>query len=73
MDINTIEGAYQVNQFGRYVFNNERIVQEKAYGYLAYKDELKSIGQSRKTVVFSDEIWEVGIVTPIIISTGVKK
>jgi hypothetical protein len=72
VEIDTIEGAYRVNQFGRYIFNSQHIAQKAAYGYLGYKDELKTVKQPYKTVVFSDEIWEVGVIAPSTTSTEVK-
>jgi 4-amino-4-deoxy-L-arabinose transferase-like glycosyltransferase len=62
--VDTLEGAYQVNQFGRFVFNSQRLTQETAYGYLLYKDELKAADQPRRNVVFSDDTWEVGTMFP---------
>ncbi|RYY19571.1 MAG: hypothetical protein EOO36_05495 [Cytophagaceae bacterium] len=62
--IDTVEGAYQVNRFGRFVFHDKYLAPGKAYGYLAYKDELKAADQSRRNVLFSDEMWEVGTMQP---------
>jgi hypothetical protein len=59
------EGAYQVNQFGRFIFNRQRVALGTSYGYLTYKDELKTVAQARKTVLFSDGTWEVGTVRPL--------
>ena len=62
--IDTVEGAYQVKRFGRFVFHDRYLTPGKAYGYLAYKDELKAADQSRRNVLFSDEMWEVGTMQP---------
>jgi 4-amino-4-deoxy-L-arabinose transferase-like glycosyltransferase len=63
--IDSLEGAYQVNRFGRYIFNNQYLAQEAAYGYLLYKDELQAADQTRRKVLFSNETWEVGIMLPL--------
>jgi hypothetical protein len=64
VSIDTTEGAYQVNQFGRYVFSRQRVATGKPYGYLLYKGEPVPVGPGRKTILFSDETWEVGTVLP---------
>ncbi len=53
-------GAYKVNHFGKYVFYEEYLDKKKGYAYLSRRDEFHGNENQQKTVVFTNEDWEVG-------------
>ena len=60
--VEVVKGDYQVNKFGRYVFNDQYLTPGHAYGYLTRLDELKDDAQHHKIVTYHDDQWEVGTV-----------
>jgi hypothetical protein len=56
--VETVNGAYQVNKFG---FNDRYLLQGVPYAYLARRGELRPSSQQHKVVSYSDEFWEVGM------------
>ena len=63
MDI--VDGVYTVRKLGRYVFDDQYLEPGKPYVYLARKDEMKDDAQHHKTIVYSNELWEVGTIQPL--------
>jgi hypothetical protein len=53
-------GSYKVNRFGEYVFYEEYLDKKKGYAYLSRRDEFQENGNQHKTVIFTNEDWEVG-------------
>ncbi|MGI4869723.1 MAG: hypothetical protein ACRYFX_00945 [Janthinobacterium lividum] len=58
------DGVYQIRSFGRYVFAAADVVPGQPYGYLAGHDELPDTAACPRQVVFRNERWEVGVITP---------
>ncbi|RZK15810.1 MAG: hypothetical protein EOO56_22010 [Hymenobacter sp.] len=58
--VEVVKGDYQVNKFGRYVFNDQYLRPGRPYGYLTRLGELKDDARHHKTVVYHDDQWEVG-------------
>jgi 4-amino-4-deoxy-L-arabinose transferase-like glycosyltransferase len=56
-----VDGSYQVTKFNRYIFNPDSLKSKVPYGYLTRKEELREDSQHCKTVTYSDEYWEVGM------------
>jgi hypothetical protein len=56
-----VNGAYQVDKFGRYVFNDRYLLPGVPYAYLVRRGELRPGSQQHKVVSYSDEFWEVGM------------
>lgn len=65
VQVEVVDGAYKVHKFGRYVFDEQYLVPNRPYAYLARKDEVKEDAQHHKQVLFSNESWEVGTVQPL--------
>jgi len=61
VNVEVVNGVYKVNQFGRYVFYEEYLVKQKRYGYLSRKNAFPNSQEHPKTVLFTNEYWEVGI------------
>jgi hypothetical protein len=59
--VEIVDGVYLVNKFGRYVFNDHYLLARQPYAYLARRGELREDQCHRKTVSYSDEFWEVGV------------
>ena len=59
--VEIVNGAYQVNKFGRYVFDDRYLLPGVPYAYLARRGELLPSSQQHKVVSYSDEFWEVGM------------
>ena len=58
--IDAAQGAYQVRQFGCYVFDSQYLKKGVRCGYLTRASELKGTPKNHKTLIFSDGTWEVG-------------
>ncbi|KAA9345520.1 hypothetical protein F0P94_00060 [Adhaeribacter soli] len=56
------DGVYKVNRFGKYIFYDEFLKPGKEYGYLSRKDEYQANENRTKEIIFSNELWEVGII-----------
>jgi hypothetical protein len=61
VQLRVADGTYQVSKFNRYIFNADSLKTGASYGYLVRKEELKEDAQHHKTVTYSDEFWEVGV------------
>lgn len=59
--VEIVNGAYQVNKFDRYVFNDRYLLPGVPYAYLVRRGELRPGSQQHKVVSYSDEFWEVGM------------
>jgi 4-amino-4-deoxy-L-arabinose transferase-like glycosyltransferase len=59
--VEVINGVYQVNKFNRYVFNDQYLQPGKPYAYLARRGEVSGDKSYYKTVSYSDDFWEVGV------------
>jgi hypothetical protein len=59
--VEIVNGAYQVNKFGRYVFDDRYLLPGVPYAYLARRGELRPSSQQHNVVSYSDEFWEVGM------------
>ena len=62
VQLEIVDGAYQVNKFNRYVFNDRYLTPGQPYAYLARLGEVREDRDHHKTVSYSDEFWEVGMV-----------
>lgn len=56
----TPEGIYQVNRFGKYVFQNSYLTPGQPVGYLVRQGQFADTNPARQIVFFNDA-WEVGI------------
>lgn len=56
-------GKYKVNYFDKYVFNDEYLTPNQDYGYLSYKDEFPDTERRHRKILFTNEFWEVGIMS----------
>ena len=61
VQVEVVNGVYKVNQFGRYVFYEEYLTKQTPYGYLSLKNKFLNSNEHPKTVLFTNEYWEVGI------------
>ncbi|MBJ6144799.1 glycosyltransferase family 39 protein [Hymenobacter sp. BT559] len=59
--VEVVEGAYQVNKFDRYVFDDRYLLPGVPYAYLARRGEVQPSRQQHKVLSYSDELWEVGM------------
>ncbi|MCR5889742.1 hypothetical protein LRS06_18595 [Hymenobacter sp. J193] len=55
-------GTYKVYSFGKYLFYDDGLNHNQAFGYLSRKNEYQPGPKGRKEVLYSDEFWEVGII-----------
>jgi hypothetical protein len=60
VQLEIVNGSYQVNKFNRYVFDDRYLQPGMPYAYLARLGELSDTKQRYKVVSYSDEFWEVG-------------
>jgi hypothetical protein len=60
VQLEIVNGSYQVNKFNRYVFDDRYLQPGVPYAYLARRGELSESSQQHKVVSYSDEFWEVG-------------
>jgi predicted membrane-bound mannosyltransferase len=58
-------GTYKVKRFGKYVFFDDELSPRRMYGYLSRKDEFPDTAERHRTVVYTNDAWEVGIMSPI--------
>ncbi len=54
-------GKYKVNYFDKYVFYDAYLTPDEDYGYLSYKDEFPDNEQRHRTIIFTNDLWEVGV------------
>jgi hypothetical protein len=57
------DGSYKVNYFGKYVFYDTFLKNDEDYGYLSYRDEFPDNQQRHRKIIFTNELWEVGIMS----------
>lgn len=58
-------GEYRVSRFGQYRFSDEALDLAKPYGYLARKNEIQDTDKHRRSIIFTNDDWEVGVMQPI--------
>ena len=56
-------GSYKVNYFDKYVFYDAYLTPNEDYGYLSYKDEFPDNEQRHRKIIFTNDLWEVGIMS----------
>jgi hypothetical protein len=59
-------GTYKVKRFGKYVFFEDELSSNHAYGYLSRKDEFQDNADRHRNVLFTNDAWEVGIMQPTV-------
>ncbi|UYZ63064.1 glycosyltransferase family 39 protein [Hymenobacter weizhouensis] len=61
VDVEISNGEYKVNKFGKYVFYDDCLNSAADYGYVSRIHTLPSSTRHRKEVIYTNELWEVGI------------
>lgn len=56
-------GRYKVNSFDKYVFYDAYLTPNEDYGYLSYKNEFSDNEQHHRNIIFTNDLWEVGIMS----------
>ena len=56
-------GSYKVNYFDKYVFYDAYLTPNEDYGYLSYKDEFPDDELRHRKIIFTNDLWEVGIMS----------